>query len=393
MKKLLLIMLLMIVGGVECICKAQNISREKQKQIINYVNCFYTARYILAHPNLKKENQGIKNKGIDTISIENAYQYAELDRILKANEMKTTAENLTKPLNDRNVEYLKSSDEIFEFVYKVADAKGFERFNIKREDERVLERKILSYIFQNEENSEEQNKPEDEEKGETKVQEQSSEARLPIGFWILLGSVVFCLVVGVAVLFFKLLNCEHELDNKKTSYRNLEKDVDKLEQENKKLNDKIKKLEKDRREEKGKESVVTDGTQQEVVNNTVETGENVVESPMDLSISEKTVAVSKLVFYYADVDVSDDCFVRVNENKTKKSVYRLNVNQQNFVLIDDEQLYEVKLSMVSSSGITDACEVKGAYQKGKTVSITPGRVVLEDNGKWRIVDKAKIEIK
>lgn len=101
MKKLLLIMLLMIVGGVECICKAQNISREKQKQIINYVNCFYTARYILAHPNLKKENQGIKNKGIDTISIENAYQYAELDRILKANEMKTTAENLTKPLNDR----------------------------------------------------------------------------------------------------------------------------------------------------------------------------------------------------------------------------------------------------------------------------------------------------
>ena len=47
--------------------------------------------------------------------------------------MKTTAENLTKPLNDRNVEYLKSSDEIFEFVYKVADAKGFERFNIKRE--------------------------------------------------------------------------------------------------------------------------------------------------------------------------------------------------------------------------------------------------------------------
>lgn len=159
------------------------------------------------------------------------------------------------------------------------------------------------------------------------------------------------------------------------------------------MNDKIKKLEKDRREEKGKESVVTDGTQQEVVNNTVETGENVVESPMDLSISEKTVAVSKLVFYYADVDVSDDCFVRVNENKTKKSVYRLNVNQQNFVLIDDEQLYEVKLSRVSSSGITDACEVKGAYQKGKTVSITPGRVVLEDNGKWRIVDKAKIEIK
>lgn len=172
----------------------------------------------------------------------------------------------------------------------------------------------------------------------------------------------------------------------------MEKDVDKLKQENKELKDKIKKLEKDRREEKGKESVVTDGTQQEVVNNTVETEENVVESP-NLSISEKTVAVSKLVFYYADVDVSDDCFVRVNENKTKKSVYQLNVNQQNFVLIDDEQLYEVKLSRVSSSGITDACEVKGAYQKGKTVSITPGRVVLEDNGKWRIVDKAKIEIK
>ncbi len=31
MKKLLLIMLLMIVGGVECICKAQNISRENAK--------------------------------------------------------------------------------------------------------------------------------------------------------------------------------------------------------------------------------------------------------------------------------------------------------------------------------------------------------------------------
>lgn len=50
--------------------------------------------------------------------------------------MKTTAENLTKPLNDRNVEYLKSSDEIFEFVYKVADAKDLkdstlrERMNV-----------------------------------------------------------------------------------------------------------------------------------------------------------------------------------------------------------------------------------------------------------------------
>ena len=37
------------------------------------------------------------------------------------------------------------------------------------------------------------------------------------------------------MLFFKLLNREHELDNKKTSYRNLEKDVDKLKQKNKEL--------------------------------------------------------------------------------------------------------------------------------------------------------------
>ncbi|WP_195534143.1 hypothetical protein [Bacteroides finegoldii] len=405
MKKLLLIMLLTIVGGVECICKAQNISREKQEQIINYVNCFYTARYILAHPDLKQENKGIKDNGIDTISIEKAYQYAKLDSILKANNMQITADSLTKKLKDRNVKCLKNSGlkksvEIVEFVYNVADTKKIEKFKITREDERELERKILSYIFQDEENSEEQNKQEDEEVGETKVQEQNSEAGLPIGFWILLGSVVFCLVAGVAVLFFKLLNREHELDNKKTSYRNLEKDVDKLKQKNKELDDKIKKLEKDSKEknkekdkEKNKENVVTDDTQQEVVNNTVETEENVVESPMELPISEEPVAVSKPVFYYADVDVSDDCFVRVNENKTKKSVYQLNVNQRNFVLIDDEQLYEVKLSRVGGSGITDACEVKGAYQKGKTVSVTPGKVVLEDNGKWKIVDKAKIEIK
>lgn len=77
----------------------------------------------------------------------------------------------------------------------------------------------------------------------------------------------------------------------------------------------------------------------------------------------------------------------------KKSVYEINIDEQTFTLIKDEQLYEAKLSKVGNSGILNACEVIGNYKNDKIITITPGKVQQEENGKWRIINKAVINIK
>ena len=50
MKKILLIILLTTVSSIEYIAKAQGFKAEERQKIVNYVNCYYTARYILNNP-------------------------------------------------------------------------------------------------------------------------------------------------------------------------------------------------------------------------------------------------------------------------------------------------------------------------------------------------------
>ena len=116
-----------------------------------------------------------------------------------------------------------------------------------------------------------------------------------------------------------------------------------------------------------------------------------IETYLQKDIEKATISTAAIV-YYADIDVSNNIFVRTYKEETRISVYAINVSQQTFAPIENKQLYE-KLSMVNSSGILDACEVKNNYQNGKTVSITPGKVQQEENGKWRIINKAIIEVK
>ena len=99
------------------------------------------------------------------------------------------------------------------------------------------------------------------------------------------------------------------------------------------------------------------------------------------------------IVYYADADINNNQFTRTSEIITKKSVYVIDINKLTFTLINDEHLYSSKLSKVNSSGILEACEVNGNYKNDKSVTITPGKVQKEENGKWRITKKAIIEIK
>ena len=57
MKKILLIILLTTVSSIEYIAKAQGFKAEERQKIVNYVNCYYTARYILNNPDYKQENK------------------------------------------------------------------------------------------------------------------------------------------------------------------------------------------------------------------------------------------------------------------------------------------------------------------------------------------------
>lgn len=103
MKKILLIILLTTVSSIEYIAKAQGFKAEERQKIVNYVNCYYTARYILNNPDYKQENKAIEKYKINVDSVEDAYEYDTLYGYLKeSGVLDYTADRLTKKLNDRN---------------------------------------------------------------------------------------------------------------------------------------------------------------------------------------------------------------------------------------------------------------------------------------------------
>ena len=100
MKKILLIILLTIVSSIEYIAKAQGFKAEERQKIVNYVNCYYTARYILNNPDYKQENKAIEKYKINVDSVEDAYEYDTLYGYLKeSGVLDYTADRLTKKLN------------------------------------------------------------------------------------------------------------------------------------------------------------------------------------------------------------------------------------------------------------------------------------------------------
>lgn len=374
MKKSLIIVLLTIVSSIECISMAQEANEDSKQKIIDYVNCFYTAKYVLSDSAIPtEEKQVIKERGIDTVSIVHAYKYADLDSILRNNNLIATADNLTKKLNDRNCRITDYND-IFDFVDKVVITEGFENFKFTRKNECDVRNAILRWC-----NNYKKNESGDKE------EKQSSKDKKEFPFdwgWIPLAFIILCALANII------------MNIKSRSYNDTEKPqpdnflffqkskIEELQAENSKLKAENEKLRKELKGIGDKRKEVIEIKPQKEVNSDEIRSKDV----------EKIATSTVDILYYADIDVSNNIFVRTYKEETRISVYAINVNQQTFVPIENKQLYE-KLYMVNSSGILGACEVKNSYQKGKSISITPGKVQQEENGKWRIINKAIIEIK
>lgn len=382
MKKILLIILLTTVSSIEYIAKAQGFNAEERQKIVNYVNCYYTARYILNNPDWKKENEAIKKYKINVGSIKDAHEYDKLDEYLKeSGVLDNTADNLTKKLNDRN-SHITDSVYIIDYINKVTDTNEFSKFKFTEEDKSKLADNILQwYISRHREvESPRENKPtENEDVNPAPVPQ--NETGFPIWYlWMSVGFSIVCLVV-IARMMRKNRILAWEIDSYDEKIRNKD---EQLKLTNKKWDEAQKKQSE---ADKNKEAEGTNEMNEvffEITN-------DIQKNTADEAIPEQTAMEVGTTTYYADVDVSDDCFVRVNDKSTRKSVYEINVREQSFTLINDS--YEAKLSRASSSGVTNACEVRGSYETGKTVSVIPGKVQQDENGKWRIIKKAIIEIK
>lgn len=384
MKKSLIIVLLTIVGSIKCASMAQEVNEGSKQKIIDYINCFYTAKYILSDSVIRKEEkQIIKEKGIDTVSIGYACRHAVLDSILKSNNFVKTAENLTKELNARNSK-LTDADNIFDFVDKVVDTRGFENFKFARKDECDVRNAILKWYFSQNDKSISQEKDKSENKDEAQLAKENKE--LPNWGWIPL-IIIFLYILMKVIMAIKgggYNDDEEPRSHNSSYYQNSKNEVlrsenDRLKAENIKLGREL----REKRDKREEETVI------KAQNETV----NVVRSESGAYQDVVKTATSTVdIVYYADIDVSNNVFVRTYKEETRISVYAINVNRQTFVPIENKQLYE-KLYMVNSSGILGACEVRNNYQKGKSISITPGKVQQEENGKWRIINKAIIEIK
>lgn len=365
---------------------AQEVNNDDKQKIVDYINCFYTAKYVLSDSakTTEAEKQVIKEKGIDTVSIGHAYKYAALDSILKNNNLMVTADNLTKKLNERNREITYNGN-VFDFIDDAVDTAGFENFKFTRKDECDVRNTILAW-YREKDRDIRQEKDESENKDETQPQKENKE--LPNWGWIPLA-IIFLYILGKIIMAMKGRGYDdteeprsyYSLDSQNSMYEVLRTENDKLKAE-------IIKLKEDLREKRDKrEEEIVIKTQNEI-NNEVRSE---IETYLQKDIEKATISTAAIV-YYADIDVSNNIFVRTYKEETRISVYAINVSQQTFAPIENKQLYE-KLSMVNSSGILDACEVKNNYQNGKAVSITPGKVQQEENGKWRIINKAIIEVK
>ena len=381
-----MIVLLTIVSSIKCTSMAQEVNNDDKQKIVDYINCFYTAKYVLSDSakTTEAEKQVIKEKGIDTVSIGHAYKYAALDSILKNNNLMVTADNLTKKLNERNREITYNGN-VFDFIDDAVDTAGFENFKFTRKDECDVRNTILAW-YREKDRDIRQEKDESENKDEAQPQKENKE--LPNWGWIPLA-IIFLYILGKIIMAMKGRGYDdteeprsyYSLDSQNSMYEVFRTENDKLKAE-------IIKLKEDLREKRDKREEEIVIKAQNEINNEVRSE---IETYLQKDIEKATISTAAIV-YYADIDVSNNIFVRTYKEETRISVYAINVSQQTFAPIENKQLYE-KLSMVNSSGILDACEVKNNYQNGKTVSITPGKVQQEENGKWRIINKAIIEVK
>lgn len=385
MRKPLMIMLLTIISSIKCVSIAQKINTEDKQKIIDYINCFYTAKYVLSDfaDTTDAEKQAVKENGIDTVSIGYAYNHAELDSILRDNDLIKTADNLTRKLNDRNNKIINKDETIDYGVFNLVDLlvsmEEFENFKFTKNDKYEVGNNILIWLIPRNDQNNYFRKNELENKDEvTRDKECLNWGWLPLGIIILY-------ILRKIIVSRKKQNCNDVGEIQSCSQNNSEmeylKKIDNLRRDNKQLKEKLEEY-RNKREEK-----TTIKTQNET--NDEIRDETEISSQKDV---DKPTAVTPTIVYYADIDVSNNIFMRTYKEETRISVYAIDVSQQTFVPIENKQLYE-KLSMVNFSGILDACEVKNNYQDGKTICITPGKVQQEENGKWRIINKAIIEIK
>lgn len=147
MKKILLIILLTTVSSIEYIAKAQGFKAEERQKIVNYVNCYYTARYILNNPDYKQENKAIEKYKINVDSVEDAYEYDTLYGYLKeSGVLDYTADRLTKKLNDRNSS-VTDSFYIVDYINKITDTDDFRILNLLKKINQNLQIRFYNGIY------------------------------------------------------------------------------------------------------------------------------------------------------------------------------------------------------------------------------------------------------
>lgn len=403
MKKILITLLLVIGSAVQCVSAAQEINEDDKQKIRNYINCFYTAKYVqISKATTPPEKKSIKDNGIDTVSIDYAFDYEKLDSILTKNRLTMTFQNLTKKLNDRNKNI--NQTDVFLFIDEAVNRKSFEKFELTYKDECDLRNSILRWYHNMQKLKESYSQTNAEEVSTIQTETEDDKKNDKDFEWkyIVIGGGIFLFVIAYLIGY----KSRPSTEEKETNYSpcpapQVPYGIDKLKRENEELRQEKEELKKQITGLPNNNLKTEPASQEESKNLEGDSHEKQNENERTMAPnSSNSRTTSNIppeqypsIVYYADADINNNQFTRTSEIITKKSVYVIDINKLTFTLINDEHLYSSKLSKVNSSGILEACEVNGNYKNDKSVTITPGKVQKEENGKWRITKKAIIEIK
>lgn len=200
----------------------------------------------------------------------------------------------------------------------------------------------------------------------------------------------FGLWISIVILILLLIYLLYLWESKKREYNHVYNELEHLHKRNRELFEENKEL-RNKSEQLRKKLEQKEQQQEESLTQNTVSPQNVIEEKLSPVITFDMEKAPKRLFY-AECDVSEQCFKRVSAKREKFSNYVIEEATGTFTLIDDEGLREHILMDFKNPHVQSACEINGFYEKNKRIKLESGKISQDENGKWRIVQRIKVDI-
>lgn len=405
----LTIFLIVIVSLFSSPAFGLDLNSKEENDVVNYANttivCLYLEKVSGASSTANEKDKENAKKILEKLegykSIGHCLSYENLRALMDSMDFSNTREKLLDRVNERTSVLVRNPETMADSVF------NFNEYSEYVPDPTVYSNsiKVLKAWINNRKTSEGKTV---NNSGKSWISSLFSIAWVQWLYFVLVIILLFVVILLVYMLHdlkCRYLNCRDQLHEKRKKYEEIRKQIE----ESKKLD-----------KEKNQRFMPTGNSQPKATNQNIPVSqpqtiqdspnqelekkittslpsENLAEQKSDLTVEPKTEpkqeSVKEPTYYYAEIDITSGAFKRVDRAKSRMSVYMINDLDNSFTLIDNKDMKMQLLSNASSSGIKDACEIRGCvYSPGKQISITKGKV-CQKNGKWIIEKNIIIEIR